>query len=144
MILGERQAEPRSARLVSHTSDVSLLGLLSHDEPPPIPTLAKDLTFECDLTCCDSLSHEVPIGRVHMVRHASLSPSHRRCSAQPPPDALHRRIRWLHHLVEPPFFRFQLGTFTRSPPVCYLFLNFIANVISLTCLLSLICLTRVS
>ncbi|BBH03401.1 Transducin/WD40 repeat-like superfamily protein, partial [Prunus dulcis] len=32
------------------------------------------------------------------MKHASLSPSHRRCSAQPPPDALHRRIRWLHHL----------------------------------------------
>lgn len=57
----------------------------------------------------DSLSHEVPERSVHMVRHASVPPSHRHRRAEPASDSLHRRIRWLNHLVERVLHRFQHG-----------------------------------
>lgn len=49
----------------------------------------------------DSLSHEVPIRGVRVVgRHGAVPSSHGHRRGQPSSNALHRRIRRLHHLVE--------------------------------------------
>ena len=52
--------------------------------------------------------NEVQIGGVHMVRHALPSPRYRRRRFNRTSDShlLHRRIRWLCHLVDPLQFHF--------------------------------------
>lgn len=114
------------------------------------PSRLRNLEFRSQNSFTDSSTgigvtstnsaNEVSTCSVHMVRRPSISPGHSHCGTGQTGHALHRRIRWLHNLVEPILLvRYQFGSSTR-----FLFPPFLLNLARFCdlCLFQLVTINR--